>query len=362
MTDLSEEIRIVTHNGKIHSDEVASIALLTSYFSNQGKQVSVLRTRDLDKTSPDDILVDIGLKYNHEFFQYDHHQEDFNETWNHNNISLSSAGLIWRHYGEEIIELYLSNHVDQYDHGFNYTEETIQEIKDIIYDKLIKEIDANENGIQIESDLNISELIAALNGDINDEYSQNLNFNRAVGLVGTIFDIKFNEIINTYFNFQKDFDMVKDMDLSGPYLVVKENIPTIFKCISVLDPECKIKFCIFVNNSEYTIKTRRENGNKFSPLCPILSEDILKNSCKSDDIIFIHKAGFLAKTKTLETAKIVINLSLLNMINFNTNDLQEPDVYKRDVLKNNKNMLLGGGIAVAGLAGLGLLYWNTNDN
>ena len=354
--------RIVTHNGKMHSDEVASVAFLTAYFSNKGKEVSVLRTRDLKKILSTDILVDIGLEYNHDLCKYDHHQDFFNETWDNDGIlPLSSAGLIWRHYGNEIVEMYLSNHPDQYDHGFNYTEETIEELKNIIYYKIIQEIDANDNGIKVSTDLNISELITAFNGDINDEETQNNNFNRAVGLVGNIFDIKFKEIINTYFNFQKDLNMVRQMDLSGPYLIVKQNIPTIFKCISELDPECNIKFCIFINDKEYTVKTRRENGNKFYPLCPLLSEDILKSSCNSDDIIFVHKGGFLAKTKTLETAKLIINLSILNMINHEIYDEEE---ISKDFFKNKKEILKDKRLicAFGTLAFLGILYWNYSDN
>jgi len=358
--------RIVTHNGKIHSDEVASVALLTAYFSNQGVEVDVLRTRDSNKILPTDILVDIGLEYNHNFYRYDHHQNDFSETWSNeknNNIPLSCAGLIWRHYGEEIVEMYLSNNPDQYDHSFNYTEETITELKNNIYYRLIQEIDAHDNGIEYQSnELNISELISSLNSDINNEDSQNENFNRAVSLVGNIFDIKFKEIINTYFNFQKDLETVSQMDLSGPYLIVKHNIPTIFKCISQLDPDYKVKFCIFVNDKEYTIKTRREEGNKFSPICPILSEEVLKLSCDVNDVIFIHKAGFLAKTKSLETAKLIINLSLLNMINFNLDELEEETHFQPKIeLFKDKRVIGGlGGLAVASLA-LGFLYWNQSE-
>ena len=93
-------MRLLTHNGKIHADECASVSLLSSYFSNKGIDVSVLRTRDSDRFLPTDCLIDVGGEYNHAKLRYDHHQLNFRETWNEEfAIPLSSVGLIWRHYG-----------------------------------------------------------------------------------------------------------------------------------------------------------------------------------------------------------------------------------------------------------------------
>ena len=213
--------------------------------------------------------------------------------------------------------MYLSNNVEQYDYAFNYTETTISELMDVIYEKLIMEIDANDNGIILQSNnLNICEIIESVNGNVNDDTIQNLNFNRAVALIGNIFDIKFREIINGYFNFHRDlnivFDLLTEEDLQNGYLVLKMNIPTIFKCLNEIDREEKIRFCIFCGESEYTIKTRRTNNKKFLPLCPILNEETLREEMKyPDDIIFIHKASFLAKTKTLKAAEEIVFLSLI---------------------------------------------------
>ena len=334
-------MRIVTHSGKIHSDEVAAISLLSNYFAHKNIIVTVLRSRNTDSFLDTDILVDVGLEYDHDFLRYDHHQKGFNERWDYNSeIPLSSAGLIWRHYGSEIIEMYLSK---------NENTDTINDLKNIIYYKLIQEIDANDNGIPFENSY-ISNLVAALNGDVNDEKVQNENFNRAIELVGNIFDIKFNEIITSYFNYQKDLQVVKDLDLSGSYLIINQNIPTIFKCLDELDPKQNIKFCIFENDNEYTIKTRKQNEEKFIPLCPILSEEILRKTC--NDIIFVHKAGFLAKTKTLESATIIVKLSL--------NEIKD-EKKKRLNLEVLKDKRVIGGIAVTSLAALGFLYWNQDN-
>lgn len=355
-------MRIVTHNGKMHADEVASVALLTSYFGNKGEEISLLRTRD-DKIFQDgDIIVDVGSEYDHSKLKYDHHQNYYEETWaNGDDIPLATLGLIWRHYGQKIVEMYLSN-LEGYD--YTYSEETIKELMDIIYYEIFQEIDANDNGIMSENEnnLNIPEIVAALNcPDVFDEETQNNNFNRAVALVGNIFDIKFREIINSYFNYQKDLEVVNTFNLTEPYLVIENNIPTIFKCLDELDPERNVKFCIFHNKEkdEYSVKTR--TIRKFTPVCYILSEELLRTICKNpDDIIFVHKAGFLAKSKTLETAKDIINNSLISLISVPLNDSIEEEQAEQP--KKSSRLLSGVALgSVAALSVAGYLYFRNND-
>lgn len=378
-------MRIVTHNGKIHSDEVSAVSLLSSYFNNQDVEVSVLRTRDSSKFLETDYLVDVGGEYDHCKHKYDHHQPGFNQTWENSNILLSAAGLIWRHYGKEIVEMYLSNNPEQYDQSFNYSETTIQELVNMIYDKLICTIDANDNGISlIQTDnLNISEIVSAVNcKNVNDDVTQNINFHRAVSLVGNIFDIKFREIINGYFNFQKDLEIVSQLDLSKEYLILENNIPTISKCLEKLDPENRVKFCIFydANKNEYTIKARRNKGQKYSPVCPILSEEYLRsNLTNPEEIIFIHKASFIAKTSTLFTAEEIVQLSLISSISqvslpsleicqgdiFQVNEeykVENKEENKEEKVKLIKDKrLLSGSVALGGsIAALSYFYFK-ND-
>ena len=267
-----------------------------------------------------------------------------------------------------------------------YTETTITELLDTIYEKLIMEIDANDNGVIVTgSNLNICEIIGALNSfDVNDDESQNLNFNRAVSLIGNIFDIKFREIINNYFNYQKDLDVVRDLvikNIDKEYLVLEQNIPTIFKCLNEIDVQERIRFCIFLGKNEYSIKTRRRN-KKFLPLCPILSEEVLKSEMRySEDIIFIHKASFLAKVKSLESAKEIVSLSLEAFDKSNEklelkdceekdqkdekNEKEQKEIKKVEELLEIKNrdkkILTGISLGVVGALAVSFFYFNKSD-
>jgi uncharacterized UPF0160 family protein len=61
-------------------------------------------SRDPEVWKAMDILVDVGGEYSPGAHRYDHHQRDFNEVLGHGfTTKLSSAGLIYKHFGQEII-------------------------------------------------------------------------------------------------------------------------------------------------------------------------------------------------------------------------------------------------------------------
>jgi len=50
-------------------------------------------------------VVDVGAEYLPDKLRLDHHQKSFKEYWSehYKGIKLSSAGLVYRHYGKEIV-------------------------------------------------------------------------------------------------------------------------------------------------------------------------------------------------------------------------------------------------------------------
>ena len=89
-----------------------------------------------------DIVVDVGGEYNPEFLKFDHHQRTFDRTLSHLDstkkctIKLSSAGLVYHHFGREIIASTLGS-----------SEKATEKVFDKVYDNFIKEIDAIDNGV-----------------------------------------------------------------------------------------------------------------------------------------------------------------------------------------------------------------------
>ena len=94
--------------------------------------------------------MDVGGEYNPSTHRYDHHQRGFTETFSpSHSTKLSSAGLVYKHFGREVIASLL---------GLQYpiegeTEEKVKEKKVVdtvyakVYDDFIEGFDGIDNGI-----------------------------------------------------------------------------------------------------------------------------------------------------------------------------------------------------------------------
>lgn len=101
------------HGGKFHLDDAMSCYLMSSlYGARCGNKVRVHRSSTSDGTDLDDcdIIMDVGMIYDHSKRRYDHHQRDYMEVYdekmtekNGRPLKMASVGLIWRHYGDAIV-------------------------------------------------------------------------------------------------------------------------------------------------------------------------------------------------------------------------------------------------------------------
>ena len=124
---------IGTHNGIFHSDEIVAISLL-KILLNDIKEIEIIRSRDLNLLKEKcDILIDIGGG------KFDHHQKGGNGVRT-NGISYASAGLIWKSFGEFIIEKITNNPIKKAE---------IKQIFEEIDKNVIENIDAEDNGIYL---------------------------------------------------------------------------------------------------------------------------------------------------------------------------------------------------------------------
>lgn len=113
---ISNMVKIGTHNGAFHCDEVMACAMLK--LLPKYKDAEIVRTRDSKILDTCDIVVDVGGVYDPSKHRYDHHQKTFHESvstilpgkkWV---TKLSSAGLVYVHFGKEIISQILGNTED----------------------------------------------------------------------------------------------------------------------------------------------------------------------------------------------------------------------------------------------------------
>jgi len=177
---------IGTHNGTFHCDEVMAcfmLKLLPEY-----KDSEIVRSRDPAKLDACDIVVDVGGTFDAKRHRYDHHQRTFGETMtslSHGHFpwstKLSSAGLVYYHFGQKILAHLLNTKQDD-----KFTELVFRKI----YENLMEEIDGIDNGIDVADErryivsTNLSSRIGRCNPKWNDAHQdEQAGFQKALQLV-----------------------------------------------------------------------------------------------------------------------------------------------------------------------------------
>jgi uncharacterized UPF0160 family protein len=90
-------MRVATHDGSFHADEVFAVAALTML----GSVTEIVRTRDRDELADADVRVDVGFRDDPDSGDYDHHQRDFDRQ-RPNGVRFASFGLVWRRFGPDL--------------------------------------------------------------------------------------------------------------------------------------------------------------------------------------------------------------------------------------------------------------------
>ncbi|VDM44648.1 unnamed protein product [Toxocara canis] len=151
----------------------------------------IVRTRDATTLSNCAVVVDVGGIYDHSTLRYDHHQRDFTATMKTLQIlnfetKLSSAGLIYAHYGKRVIAELLSLKED---------DPAVETLYEKIYEAFVEAIDAVDNGIPQFDGVpryhlggTLSSRVGSLNPAWNEgDVDVDERFHNAVELVGAEF-------------------------------------------------------------------------------------------------------------------------------------------------------------------------------
>uniref|UniRef100_A0A5F9CGV1 MYG1 exonuclease n=1 Tax=Oryctolagus cuniculus TaxID=9986 RepID=A0A5F9CGV1_RABIT len=137
--------RIGTHNGTFHCDEALACALLRLLPEYQDAEI--VRTRDPEKLASCDIVVDVGGEYDPQRHRYDHHQRSFTETmsslcpgkpWQ---TKLSSAGLVYLHFGHKLLAQLLGTTEDNDVVGVLYDKAGFQRAMDLVREEFLQRLD-----------------------------------------------------------------------------------------------------------------------------------------------------------------------------------------------------------------------------
>ena len=170
-------MRVATHPGNFHADDVFAVATLRLAAALDGATVEVVRTRDEALHAAADLRVDVGQRDDAASGDFDHHQKG-GAGERPNGIRYASFGLVWRHAGARVAG----------------SEEAAASIDE----RLVQGVDANDTGQTIMESLvegvrpmTVSGVIAALNPAWDEELTpeeEDARFEEAVALATLVLE------------------------------------------------------------------------------------------------------------------------------------------------------------------------------
>jgi len=318
---------IGTHDGTFHCDEVLACWMLQRL--PVYKDAEIIRTRDNSKLDTCDIVVDVGAVYDPSRNRFDHHQRSFTGTmksladkkWE---TKLSSAGLVYLHFGEQIIaELSDLSEKDSVT-GLLYSK---------MYDNFIEEIDGIDNGIsqydgepRYRMTTNLSSRVAGLNPPWNaEDQDTRSGFDKAMEMVGSEFldRLKFfkdswlpaRTIVEQAINKRFEIDPSGEImcfEVSGcPW---KEHLFNIEEDLGI---EGAIKFVLYADNSgKWRVQTVPDQVGSFGFRVGLheawrgIRDEELSKLSGIDGCVFVHTSGFIGGNATYEGALKMAKASL----------------------------------------------------
>ena len=182
-------MRVATHPGNFHADDVFAIAALELVHG----ELEIVRTRDPEAQAAADLRVDVGGSHDPETGDFDHHQKG-GAGERENGIRYASFGLVWREHGEALagseeaaaaIDERLVCGVDANDVGQTLVEALVGDVRPMSVSGVIAALNPawDEALSAAEEDERFAQAVALARGMLEREIAGAAAFDRARGLV-----------------------------------------------------------------------------------------------------------------------------------------------------------------------------------
>ncbi|KAG2680721.1 hypothetical protein I3760_11G111100 [Carya illinoinensis] len=320
--------RVGTHNGSFHCDEALGCFMirLTDKFCN----AEIVRTRDIQVLEGLDAVLDVGGVYDPIQDRYDHHQKGFDEVFGHGFFTkLSSAGLVYKHFGKEIIAKEL-----QVDEG----HPDVHRLFLAVYKSFMEAIDAIDNGInQFDTEkpprylnnTNLSSRVGRFNLDwIDPDQSpekENEAFQQAMSLAGHEFLDSVRYHAKSWLPARSIIEEClaarQDSDPSGEIMVLNRFCPWKLHLLE-LEEEMKIdpliKYIVYQDdrNKTWRVQAVAVSPDRFESRKPLpsqwrgLTDDELSREVGIPGCVFVHMSGFIGGNRSYEGALAMAKAAL----------------------------------------------------
>ena len=353
----SNDVGLVTDyfsSGHFHADEALAVyllRLLPTYSLSP-----LVRSRDPARLEECHTVVDVGGEYDPPRNRYDHHQRTFQTCFPNHETRLSSAGLVYMHFGRAIIAQHTSLPLDHDDVGLLYEK---------LYTDFVEAIDANDNGISAFDPAAIatagiekrfkdgSITIASVVGDMNnpdptcpdEPQDEDSLFGRASTFIGNVFTRKLHHASSSWLpartTVKSAYHARREVHPSGRIIVLpkagipwKEHLYNFEKEASgggEIDPENQTYYVLYaespaedskwrvqcVSVSEGSFESRKPlpeswRGVRDADLDGVIAAESEKAGQPKlpEGAIFAHASGFIGGHKTKEGAFAMATRSL----------------------------------------------------
>ncbi|KAN0064200.1 hypothetical protein ACQY0O_003367 [Thecaphora frezii] len=314
---------IVTHSGTFHADEALAVHLLRKLPAY--RDAPLTRTRDAAAIEKGTIVVDVGAEYDPARHRYDHHQRGFDEVFDqHHSTKLSSAGLVWKHFGKQILSVHLL---------LAENDDIVSLLHTKLYDDFIEAIDGIDNGIQqypanlkpaYKSRTDLSARVGYLNPSWNQKSDATILdalFEKASLMAGTEF---FDRVDYTFHSWlparQKVIDALQlrkqypGGDPQGRLLVFdefsswKDHLFRLEAELPIPEPEKPIYVVYPDESGKWRVQAVPESPESFISRKPLpeawrgIRDQQLSELTGIPDCIFVHQSGFIGGNATKEGA------------------------------------------------------------
>lgn len=299
-----KKVKLVTHNGSFHADDVFACATLYILLEKENKAYEIIRTRDEEVIKGGDYVFDVGGVYNENENRFDHHQVGGagKRLVGNLEVEYSSFGLIWKKFGL----------------GLAGSENAFK----LVDKNLVAPIDAHDNGfILVENKYEvtpylINNFIQIMRPTWNeDSKNMEINFLKCVAVAKEILSreiiyvkdaLEASKSVVTTYNNTKDKRIII-LNKNYSYGDILEELPEL---LFVVYPRESDSFWAVksVRVKSKTFKNRKDLPNSWAGL----RDKELQKITGISDAVFCHRALFFAVAKSKEGAIKLAQIALDN--------------------------------------------------
>ncbi|KAL6866110.1 hypothetical protein ACO1O0_002212 [Amphichorda felina] len=333
---------IGTHNGHFHADEALAVHMLRMLPTY--RDAPLVRTRDPKVLETCHTVVDVGGEYDAQRNRYDHHQRGFTTTFPGRPTKLSSAGLVFMHFGRAIIAQRLGLADDKQQGG------DVDLLYGKLYENFVEALDAHDNGISVydpaaiaaaglekrfsDGGFTLGALVGRLNPNWNDakaadpaeaQAAEDERFMAASARIGEEFEREVDYYAKVWLParavVQRAFDRRAEFDPQGRVLVFDgQSVPWKDHLYSLEGGDASVLYVLYPEKPEPGAKWRiqcvPESKDSFVSRKPLpeawrgFRDAELDGIAGIDGCVFVHAAGFIGGNKTFEGAKAMAEKAL----------------------------------------------------